>query len=77
MKEQTLRIGVALVVLQKLREAIEAAGLANQVGMMVPNITSVADVLTLPEKHFLEQLAALPQLRPTGEQLQLLEDMWK
>jgi hypothetical protein len=76
MKEQTLRIGVALVVLQKLREAIEAAGLGNQVGVMTPNLTSVSDVLILPEKYFLQQLAANPQLRPDDEQLQELETMW-
>lgn len=76
MKEQTLRIGVALVVLQKLRESIESAGLGHKVGMMVPNMTSVSDVLTLPEKFFLQQLACNPQLRPTDEQLGELEAMW-
>jgi hypothetical protein len=76
MKEQTLRIGVALVVLQKLREAIDAQGLGNRVGTLVPNLTSVSDVLTLPEKYFLQQLAANPQLRPTDEQLEELEGLW-
>ena len=76
MKDQTLRIGVALVVLQKLREAIEQQGLANRIGVLVPNLTSLQDVLILPQKYFLQQLAANPQLRPDDEQLQELEKMW-
>jgi len=77
MLDQTLRIGVALVVLQKLQEAIEAAGLGNQLGVMVPNLTSVSDILVLPKKYFLQQLAQNPQLRPTDEQLEALETMWR
>jgi hypothetical protein len=75
-KDQTLRIGVALVVLQKLRETIEAQGLGHRIGIGVPNLTSLQDVLILPEKYFLQQLAANPQLRPDDEQLQELERMW-
>lgn len=76
MKQQTLRIGVALVVLQKLREAIEANGNVYH-GSLVPNMTSVSDVLTLSDECFQQQLQLNPQVRPTDEQLTELEAMWE
>jgi len=78
MKDNTRRIGVALVVLQKLREAIEANGNVYHVAL-VPNLTSVSDVLTLPEGILQQQLATpdMAKLIPTEEQLQELEAMWQ
>lgn len=77
MKDNTRRIGVALVVLQKLREAIEANNNVYH-GALVPNLTSVSDVLTLPESILRIQLETpeMAKLVPTAEQLETLEAMW-
>lgn len=69
-----LRMGVALVVLQKLREALEANGNYYR-GTLVPNLTSVSDILTLPWDVFDATIIKHPELVPTGEQLAQLESM--
>lgn len=72
------RIGLALVVLEKLREQIESNGNVYS-GQMRPSLTSVADVLTLPDAILEDQIARSPELAkmvPTPDQLLELERMW-
>jgi len=79
MKDALLaRMAVALYTVDALRRAIEENG-NRYTGMLSPNLQSVADVLTLPEDIFREQLATLepqhPGITPTVEQLAELERM--
>ena len=74
----TKRVGLALTVLQKVREEIESNGNIYS-GALKPNLTSVSDVLTLPDGMLDEQIAANPEIAklvPTPDQLLELERMW-
>lgn len=62
------RMAVALLTLQKLREAIEANGNYYH-GGLVPNLMSVQDVLTLPDSLLDDQLTKIPEIVPTDAQL--------
>lgn len=71
---EVTRMAIALIVLGKLREAIEANGNRYH-GGLVPNLTSVSDVLTLPADILTEQVKMYPELMPTLEQVEELQRM--
>lgn len=71
---EVTRMAIALIVLGKLREAIEANGNRYH-GGLVPNLTSVSDVLTLPPDILTEQVKMYPELMPTLEQVEELQRM--
>jgi hypothetical protein len=63
-RQQTaFRIAVALRVCEAFRQALEANG-DRYDGRLVPNLTSITDVLTLPFSVLVEQIRRDPRLEP-------------
>ena len=63
-RQQTaFRIAVALKVCEALREALEAND-NRYSGRLVPNLTSITDVLTFPFSELVEQIRRDPRLEP-------------
>lgn len=68
------RIGVACIVLNMFREALEKNNNVYN-GSLVPNLMSIQDVLTLPDAVLKDQLAHYPAILPSVEQLVELKKM--
>jgi hypothetical protein len=68
------RIAVALLTVQAFRDELEKRGNVYS-GAMSPNLTSISDVLTLPDLLLREQVEKIPQLQVTPEMLAQLRQM--
>lgn len=63
MDDNQFRIIVACRMVDLFRQSIELNG-GRYIGHMVPNLTSITDVLTLPMETLREQVAKEPELAP-------------
>lgn len=63
-QQAAFRIAVACKVIEAFRQALEANG-DRYHGGLVPNLTSITDVLTMPFGVLVEQIRHDPRLEPS------------
>lgn len=70
------RVVAALKAARLLREALEANG-NEYSGALVPNLTTITDILTIPDALLEEQLVRNPQLQPSADEAAFFEGLWR